>query len=236
MQLIANRRPRRLVKIALVAGLLALIVPAVLWSFLPDWPVPPGTGANARRTVEIAGDATRFDPVAGLDQAIALAGPGARLEGLRASGVRRDGTQDLTATYTPAPHATYSLYRDAPPPVPAPPLGAGGSADGRWYQSLIVQAYRPGQQRQVTSIGGGIGLRIRYTNRGLDLAEGAVSGEPRSDLPAPACPFVRLWDDAIAQGAPADAVAQISYDDRGYRFNIPGLFHRRYGMDCRPAR
>jgi hypothetical protein len=236
MPLIADRRPRRLARIALAAGLLALVVPAVLLSLLPDWPLPPGAGANARRTVEIAGDATRFDPVTGLEQAIALAGPGARLEELRATGVRRDGTQDLTATYTPAPHATYSLYRDAAPPVPAPPIGAGGSTDGRWYQSLRVEAYRPGQQRQVTSIGGEVGLRTRYTNRGLDLEEGAVSGEPRSELPAPACPFARLWDDAIAQGAPADAVAQISYDDRGYRFNIPGLFHRRYGMDCSPVR
>lgn len=194
-------------------------------------------GAPARQTVEIEGDPARFDAVAGLAQALALAGPGARLESFRASGVRRDGTLDLTARYTPAPLASYALHRPAAAPDPAPPLGAGGSPDGRWYQAVRVDAYRPGQQRQVTSVGGGIGVRYRYVNRGLDLDEGAVTGAP--DEPAitpPACTLARLWADAAAAGAPAEAVAQISYDGDGYRFNIPGIFHRRYGPDCAPAR
>ncbi len=194
-------------------------------------------GRQERQTVAVAGDQSRFDPVAAYAQVMAFAGPGARLESLRATGVRRDGTMDLTATYSPAPHVTYELHREAPAPDPAPPVGAGGSADGRWFQSLRVDAYRAGQERQVTRTGNGVGLTYRYINRGLDLDEGSVSGAPDKPVaPPPACSFARLWEDAVAQGAPADAVAQISYDMNGYRFNIPGVFNRRYAMDCTPTR
>lgn len=192
-------------------------------------------GAPRREGAEIAGDAARFDPVAGLGQALALAGPGARLERLDASGVRRDGTLDLTARYAPAPRTAYQLHRPAAAPDPAPPVGAGGSPDGHWYQSVRVEAYRPGQRRQVTTTTGSNRVQYFYVNRGLDMAEGVVSGTPGGPpLPPPACRFARLWDEAIAAGAPADAVAQIRYDAGGYAFNIPGIFNRRYGRDCRP--
>ena len=191
-------------------------------------------GGDTRKTAAVAGDASRFDPVAALDQVLALAGPGARLEQLSTSGVRSDGTLDLTATYTPAPRASYTLHREVPAPADAPPLGAGGSRDGRWYQALRVDAYRPGQMRQVTKVGGGIGRRYRYVNRGLDLEVDDVTGEAGEAVPPPACRFDRIWRQAIADGAPADAVAQIGYDARGYSFNIPGVFNRRYGPGCAP--
>ena len=194
-------------------------------------------GAPEREGAEIAGDPARFDPVAGLGQALALAGPGARLERLDAYGVRRDGTLDLTARYTPAPRVTYQLHRPAPAPDPAPPVGAGGSQDGNWYQAIRVEAYRPGQRRQVTSTTGTSRVRYFYVNRGLDLEEGAVSGSPGDPpIPPPACRFAQRWEEAAAAGAPADAVAQIRYDEDGYSFNIPGIFNRRYGRDCRPLR
>lgn len=186
-----------------------------------------------RQTAVIDGDPARFDPVAGLNQVMGLAGPGARLELLRASGVRRDGTIDLTAAWSPAPYAAYELHRDAPAPKTAPPLGAGGSADGRWYQSLRVEAAKPGRRRQVTRIGGGVAQRDWYVSRGLDIDVGDVSGKPgRRPVPPPACSFARLWDAAVAQGAPSDAVARVSYDAQGYFFNIPGIFNRRFDTDC----
>jgi hypothetical protein len=191
-------------------------------------------GAPERESARIAGDPARFDPVAGLGQALALAGPGARLERLDAYGVRRDGTLDLTAGYTPAPRATYQLHRPAPAPDPAPPVGAGGSAVGHWYQAIRVEAYRPGQRRQVTSINGSNRVQYVYVNKGLDMGEGEVSGTAGAMLPPPACRFALLWEAAVEAGAPADAVAQIRYDEDGYSFNSPGIFNRRYGRDCRP--
>lgn len=228
----ARRPPRRrlwlffliLGPVLAVAGLLGALLLVDRW-----------IGA-AEQTIAIEGDPARFDPVAGLPQVMAVAGAGARLESIQAAGVRRDGTLDLTARYTPAPRATYALFRDAAPPDPAPPVGAGGSLDGRWYQSLRIEAYRPGQRRQVTRITGNSRMQYSYVNRGLDIDEGSVSGKAGTAVPPPACRFDRLWADAIAGGAPADAVARIDYDDRGYVFNIPGVFLRHYGTDCTEIR
>lgn len=228
MQGMPVRRPRRRLWLFFAILMPVLSVAGVLGALL----LVDGWMGAAEQTIAIEGDPARFDPVAGLPQVMRVAGAGARLERIHAAGVRRDGTLDLTAGYTPAPRATYSLVRDAQPPDPAPPIGAGGSLDGRWYQSLRIEAYRPGQRRQVTRISGNSRVRYSYVNRGLDLDEGNVSGKAGAPIPPPACRFDRLWADAIAQGAPAGAVAQIDYDDDGYVFNIPGVFLRRYGADC----
>lgn len=138
----------------LITGALALLLPAAsVLMALRDTTANEITGilgGSTRQTVTIDGDPARFDPVASLNQVMSLAGPGARLEVLRTAGVRRDGTLDLTAAYSPAPSATYELHRDAPAPKNAPPVGAGGSADGRWYQSLRIEAAKPGRRRRAT--------------------------------------------------------------------------------------
>lgn len=90
---------------------------------------------------------------------------------------------------------------------------------------------------KLRSPGGGVAQRYWYVSNGLDLDAGDVSGKPgQRPVPPPACAFARLWDAAIAQGAPKDAVAQIRYDARGYTFNIPGIFNRRFSADCTVAR
>lgn len=194
-------------------------------------------GASAQRTRDVPGDPTRFDPIAALDEVLAWAGPNARLERIYVSGVRRDGTLDLTADFSPAPSATYELHREVEAPVPAPPVGAGGSTDGRWFQALRIEALEPGKRRQTTRIGGGSAERSWYVSRGLDLHEGDVAGTPtEAAIPLPVCTLASLWTLAIVQGAPADAVARIRYDARGYSFAIPGIFNGRYSMDCAEAR
>jgi hypothetical protein len=175
--------------------------------------------------------------MAGLDQVMALAPADARLESVHATGVRSDGTMDLMASDSPAPRAVYTFHREVPAPKDAAPIGAGGSIDGRWFETLHIEAYQPGKRRQVTSIGGKIAQRFWFINRGLEIKAGSVSGKPAApEVPRPACGFSSLWDSAIARGAPAEAVAQFTYDARGYLFNIPGVFTRRYRSDCAPLR
>lgn len=194
-------------------------------------------GASAQQTRDVPGDPTRFDAIASLEEVLAWAGPDARLERIYASGVRRDGTLDLTADFAPAPSATYEFHREAEAPSPAPPVGAGGSTDGRWFRSLRIEALKPGKRRQTTRIGGGSAERFWYVSRGLDLHEGDITGVPsQAAIPTPACSLASLWARAIAQGAPPDAVARIRYDARGYALAIPGIFNGRYGMDCAKAR
>src|SRR5688572_5316503 len=50
-----------------------------------------------------------FDPFAGLGEVQPRVGSAARLVSIEASGVRPDGTLDLTAEYTPAPRASYKF-------------------------------------------------------------------------------------------------------------------------------
>lgn len=77
-----------------------------------------------------------------------------------------------------APSVNYEFHREVEAPNHAPPVGAGGSTDGRWYQSLRIEALKPGKRQQTTRIGDESAERIWYVTRGLDLHEGGVTGAP----------------------------------------------------------
>jgi hypothetical protein len=193
-----------------------------------------GTATNlGPESRAISGDASRYDPWLALEEVTAFAGEGAQLAAIRAYYVRSDGTLDLTATYTPAPHVEFEFLREVPRPADAPPIGAGGSTAGPWYEPITIEAYRPGAVRHVTSTGGGISTSYNYTNLGMikDVAD------PTSNLfdeiiALPTCRFTRLWETALAEGAPAEAVAIIDYDEDGYTFNISGVMVLRFNADC----
>ncbi len=219
----------------LLASLVLVALPALDMAWLTRLSGAPD--ASMQDTRDVPGDPTRFDPMAGLDEVLAWGGPEARLERIYVSGVRRDGTLDLTADFSRAPSVTYELHRTVEAPDPAPPVGAGGSADGRWFQSLRIEAIKPGKRRQTTRIGGGSAERLWYVSRGLDRHAGDVTGAPsQAAIPLPTCDLANLWTLAIAQGAPPDAIARIRYDARGYTLAVPGIFNGRYGLDCAEAR
>jgi hypothetical protein len=190
-------------------------------------------------TQELLGtDPARFDPFAGLAQARAFAGEQAELVGLEASGVRADGTMDLLATYTPAPSAEYRFRRRlAAAPPNAPPVGAGGSASGVWYEPVIIKVYQPGQRRQVQVTKGNSRVSGFYVNRGMTRETGQPVAETITPLPPPACSLALMWTLARALGAPPDAVAAISYTRDGYTFTIRGTPTTfRLGPDCQQRR
>lgn len=179
-------------------------------------------------------DLSRFDPVAGLALATDMAGPDAQLVSVRLAGVRRDGTMDVLATYRPAPDAEYRFgQRLAKPPPNAPPIGAGGSAKGIWYEPVVVRIAMPGQQRRIT-FGGS---RIDYVTKAMERrTEPPVATEPLL-VSAPTCSLTAVWQQAIARGAPTDAVAQIEYSRAGYSFLITGTgVSLRFGPDCQSSR
>lgn len=192
------------------------------------------TGSKLAQTVPPPGDPRRFDPVAGYADVAAFAGADARLTSLAARFVRSDGTLDLKAEYRPSPNARYRFVREVPAPADAPPVGAGGNADGRWYEQVQVEVSRPWEFRSVRRIGGSGSASYQYFNRGMERKADPPSGRaPAAAAPAPACGFRRLWDEAIARGAPASAVANIEYDARGYEFRIDDLrFSMRFAADC----
>ena len=185
-------------------------------------------------TVDPPGDPHAFDPVARYPEIAAYAGTGVALVRMQAQQVRSDGRLDLAADYQPSPRVQYDFVREVPPPENAPPLGAGAPADGRWHQRIEVDLSRPDTLRYMRKVGKGRIEERTYVARGMQRREDEPSGA-RADagVKPPACPLQRLWQQAIAQGVPAGAVANIEYNDRGYDFSVRGTrWSLHFATDC----
>jgi hypothetical protein len=203
----------------------------------PDLLSPDGAlrAMHGIETRELEGvDPQRYEPFANFERARQFAGEGAELVEIRIFGVRRDGTLDLKATYTPAPDAEYKFVRRlAQPPPNAPPVGAGGTVTGAWWEPVSVRVSEPGQRRRITSGNS----RIDYVNRGMERRPDQPTTSTPTTLPAPACSLLALWQQALIRGAPPDAVARVEYTKDGYSFAIQGTpVNFRLGPDCQPRR
>jgi len=184
-------------------------------------------------TRDLPGDARAFDPFAALPEVQAYAGEGALLVEIDMSLVRADGTMDLKAEYSPKPYTEYTFVREVPRPANAPPPGAGGANTGPWYETIEIRAYEPGQRRRRTTMSSGGNSTVTYTNKGMERDV----REPRSGevvtIPAPRCDIADMFAVAIRLGAPADAVANVTYDAGGYELRIPGVLGpERFGRLC----
>lgn len=184
-------------------------------------------------TTEIDGDARAYDPFAALPAVQDYAGEGAELSAIEVRFVRADGTLDLKAGYTPQPEVTYTFVDEVPRPEDAPPPGAGGANSGPWYKTIEVRAYEPGQRRRRTTTGGGTNTSISYTNKGMERTVSGPANGQFDVVPPPACAIEDLFAVAIANGAPADAVATVRYGTAGYEFSITGVgVNLAFGRDC----
>ncbi|HEY0504562.1 MAG TPA: hypothetical protein VGD42_13845 [Lysobacter sp.] len=232
-------RPPRTRRYALLVGCLLLVLAIGLVLAALVFGVFRYADDKLHGSVPPPGDPRRFDPIASYVDVAHYAGAEAQLTGLRAMFVRRDGTLDLEADYRPAPYVDYRFRREVAAPVDAPPLGAGGSPDGRWHEAIQVEVARPWRMRSVRRTGGEHGgANVQYFSRGMERRVDAPSGRaPDPALLAPACSFRQLWDAAVARGASPDAVAIIEYERDGYTFNIPDArFVLRFDPRCVPRR
>jgi hypothetical protein len=229
----ANLLTRLIVASLMIAFCLIAVVMPASFLFAPNL-IPRLFGLVETQPVQ--GDPAKFDPVFAYGSVAAYAGAGARLISIEASQVRVDGTMDLTATYVPAPYTEYEFAINVPPPDNAPPVGAGGSSTGQWFQPVTVRVYEPGQRRQVRRTSNGTRLTFQYVNEGMvrDADDTPTSSAPRFVEEAPQCSFVDFWQTALERGAPRDAVANISYDADGYEFRISGAgVNLEFGFDCK---
>ncbi|TVQ90598.1 MAG: hypothetical protein EA397_12260 [Deltaproteobacteria bacterium] len=182
--------------------------------------------ASACMTQRLAGDLERFDPMARLPEMSEHAGDGAQLQLMSLKGVRPDGRIDLTDRQVDG-SAQYIFVRPSEPPRDAPPVGAGGSIDGRWQRRVLVLAERRGSH--VTRRGGPEGTHFRRS-RGLLVSPFEVeAGRVDATQPPPHCDLSAIFQEAIRQGAPGEnVVARVTYSagDEGsepsYVLHIPG--------------
>ena len=190
-------------------------------------------------TTGLPGDANAYDPFAALAAVTAFAGEGAQLAEINAVRVRSDGTQNLNASYDPPrPNTDYEFFREIPRPENAPPVGAGGTTDGQWYEPVTVSAYQPGQMSQIRQTGGGMSIQTQFVNQGLKRQV----ADPTTNLAfvegfvgPPNCTTLQLWNLALEEGAPVDAVATITYNSDGYNFSIPGSgISLDFDANCKP--
>lgn len=179
------------------------------------------------------GDASNFDPIVHFDAIQQHAGEDVKFVSMDVYYVRSDGTMDLYADYRP--RAEFTFYRElSTPPDGAPPIGAGGSVNDRWYEEVDVDIARPWQMWNVTSGS----TRYQYINFGMDQeTNSAVTSPPGEVAPKPGCSFKRLWGAALERGAPAAAVATIRYNVSGYEFDIRDTdIDLRFDHDCQLER
>ncbi|HET6643988.1 MAG TPA: hypothetical protein VFG65_00650 [Fimbriimonadales bacterium] len=166
----------------------------------------------------------RFDPLKQFEAIHRRVGQKARLVSIRATGVRPDGTMDLTANFTPAPRATYEFFaittKDA---AKMPPVGAGRRPHDVWAEQITADCYRPGTRSRITKISGNLRSSYYRVNQGvtIDRRDPAMI-DPDTAAPDPTLTTEEMWKEALGKGANKDAVATIEYDSNGYSFTISG--------------
>jgi hypothetical protein len=204
---------------SVTAAGIALACAALAGCVADDTAEPPG------------GDINHYDPVGAYAGVAAYAGPGAMLVKMEIWHLRADGTIDLEAKY--APRAMYDFVRPAVKSAAdeALPVGARGTTTG--FETVAVEISEP-RMWSVTINGNRhderhLGMDRRYGGNGSGPADAKEHA-----LPPPTCALKALWADAIAAGAPKDAVADIRYERDGWRFTIAdiGFNMERTGADC----
>lgn len=176
-------------------------------------------------------DVSSFHPVRMYPEIAKFAGQDARLIKIRARYVKADGTMDLTADYRQG--LGYEFIRPKRKESDLP-IGAGGAIT---HEEINVRISEGGFRRMRTGKGTRVVTTTRYF-RGMELVPGMNRDAKDLELaaPPPVCEFKKLWDQALASGVRADAVAVIEYDRRGYEFRIDELKVRRiFGHDCKMA-
>lgn len=220
-----SNRPKTKWTSIVAIGAVASIIIAIVWGCAAGMQ----TGFGAETTYDPpGGDNTHFDPIAAADDIQAQIGESAELMGMSSTFVKSDGTQDLVTELYVAT-TNYEFVREVPTPDNAPPIGAGGSPDGKWYQVTDVDIFRPGQWRQVTG-----SSEYTYLHKGMALDPYDPRGSKPDTIPMPRCSFATLWERALQDGVPESAVAMIDYDADGYDFSISDLgYYAEFDVDCR---
>lgn len=207
-----------------IAALILLVLTPVAVSFVIAKGFHTLVFVYGQPVVALSQDEKNFDPIKEKDHVLHLAGTGTGFVSLSASGVRRDGTQDLTSEIV-KPRATYeffgqALHGDAP-------LGVS-----RGTEQITINAYPKGNR--LTKI---VGVE-RFYSYEIGLRKEVFNGGPGRyrPWPFPTCSFRTLWDYAVKRGTPESAVAAITFRDGKYTFEIRETEYKfEFDQNCAPT-
>ena len=168
------------------------------------------------------GDTTRFFPVDSLGAIRAHAGGQAKLCSIKAKWVRSDGSMDLSMEFDSPMNRNYVKYEflsdSATTLDPNRPIGSGRKQTTHDKTTIKVEHPRWvfGQKRSR-----GSSYEGPAKQEGVTISRFAATDNDASNvIDDPTCNFAELWKQAIAAGAPSDALAMILYDKEGYLFRI----------------
>ncbi|MEP7285052.1 MAG: hypothetical protein ABI947_04705 [Chloroflexota bacterium] len=170
-------------------------------------------GYVVRGTRPIPADAAKFDPITTYPQIVEFAGTGTPLKLLQIEMkfVKADGTLDLTGGYGAEVNYDFAHVLDDSPTNSAPLGAGGGTSTGPYAERINVRVSQPGMKGGSTD---------QYYDFGLYRITVPAAPLTRTIVDVPSCNLKALWDAAIKQDAPANAVATIRYNSSGYSFSI----------------
>ncbi|MCB9449924.1 MAG: hypothetical protein H6672_00700 [Anaerolineaceae bacterium] len=178
----------------------------------------------------ISGNPGRFDPLLALPEITAFAGENAQLIAFHAYYVRLDGTMDMNATYTPAPHVEYRFINELLPPEDATPPAEETAPT---YELVTIEVYHPGEEREATRVVNGETETYTYGSQGMiRIPEAPTESVDAVIAPKPECGLYQLWAVAVTQGVPQDGVAIIDYTADGYTFTFGEDTVLTFNLDC----
>lgn len=167
----------------------------------------------------IPGKLNAFDPVKSLPEIQDFAGKDSILISISASYVKPDGTMDLKAKYLP--QVTYIFYRpihEVYKPESDLPAGIIENKIVTYdAETIIVFIRKPGYSHPTVN---GVETTERDTGMTKHCTKEAKDVYKDRTVKGPPLSFKQIWELAIKNDAPQDAVAFITYDISGYKFSI----------------
>ena len=173
------------------------------------------------------GDAAKFDPITSYADVAKFAGDNVQVEYISMEFVKSDGTMDLTADYGAEASYRFAHILDKAPDNGAP-LGAGGKPGGTYAELINVNVDKP--RLEGTTSG-----TTHYDWYNFGMSRTVIPAQPLTEPTAapPTCSTKQLWDAAIKNDAPANAVATIYYSSDGYAFDIKDTsVHLLFDTSC----
>jgi hypothetical protein len=173
----------------------------------------------------IKGDPSSFDPIGQYETVKHYAGgDDLDLVSILINYVKRDGTLDLYAAYEP--RVIYKFYK----PITIEeskdtPLGT--ETNRPVYKLVTVTISKPYQFELWTYKPGSTKGTFHL---GMSKESYDVSVQPKKSV-KPSCSIKKLWDNVLEldKKVPKNAVAVITYTDRGFRFSIKDTkYHHRF--------
>lgn len=214
-----------------VAGCMLLLVAALVLALLvtgiASLVSPPVRTAILDRIARVP-PSQSIDPIAWYPHAesyVAKKNSALGYTGFQATGVRSDGTLLLTEPYEPEIRYNFA----GPLQGSDQPLGA--TATPQNFDTAYVLVSKAGWKIRYKDPT----RTIYYWNRGFELRQMTMTAIAlhKDPIAPPRCDTRNLWAQAIEQGFPSDAVAQLEHESAGYRLQILSTDYKlQFDQDC----